>query len=351
MSETAPQPRSKWFWGNLLALLLLVPLATVLFERHFKLYFNQVILVGGALTLWTLVHLLWGLFASATKFDAEDFSRKWLNSPAATRALIVAAIVLAYMWWSTASLYFDFAGEAARVYKLEVLRTGTGQHYLEPFQISSSDRTLLKDLQLVRSEKVQLRCLIVDPVGFEPFDCSIFPGRSTRVQVPAGFKLKEYHLIRLIPLGPLYRKLPPVGQVERSNFDLEVSVLHQDGTKSAVERFEDLRKRTINVVPQDERERMPVLRLGTPENHRESILARYLQDYGSDEGRTADEFARVLESNTKNWPLTSLRQGDQLSVDVVRVPVESVPSSGQRFNITQKITAEPVQIIWLSPPN
>ena len=36
------QPRPVWFWVNLGALLILIPLGTILFQRHLRLYFTSI---------------------------------------------------------------------------------------------------------------------------------------------------------------------------------------------------------------------------------------------------------------------------------------------------------------------
>jgi hypothetical protein len=326
-----PQP-SPWFWGNLVALIVLIGFGLLLFDRHFKLYFNQALLVGGAISLWAMVQLLWGFFAKMSGFDAEDYSRQWLNSAAATRVLIVATLLLAYLWWAVASLYFEFVGDAAKRYQIEVTQVPSGQNYLAPFALTASERTLLKDLQLVGAKRVGLRCQIIDPVGFEPADCSIVPGTSTRIAVPTGFKAKEYHLVRLMPLGPLYQTVPPEDRVDPSNFSLEVVVRRKDGTTTAPEHLTDLR------------------RLDNHDMHVHSVIDRYVQDHV--EADTAQEFAAVLGAHTREWPLTYLRAGDELMIDVVRTPRagEDPTSHPARRTFTYPVSNEPVQNVWLTYP-
>ena len=111
----------------------------------------------------------------------------------------------------------QFVGDAAASYKVEVKRVDSDESYLVPFTIGASERILVKDIHLVGSKNGALRCQIVDPIGFPPADCSIAPGKSTHVEVPVGFKIKVYHLVRLIPLGPFdqkgFRRIMPESRI------------------------------------------------------------------------------------------------------------------------------------------
>jgi hypothetical protein len=51
MSSDQPERGPKWFWWNLTALVMLIPFAVLVFERHLTLYVNQAILIGRAISL------------------------------------------------------------------------------------------------------------------------------------------------------------------------------------------------------------------------------------------------------------------------------------------------------------
>ena len=335
--KPAPPPRTKLFWFNLITLLLLVPLATVVFDRHLKAYFTQIVLVGGALTLWALIRLLWSVFSATTKFDVEDFSRTQLSSPATTRMLIVAIAVLGYLWWSAASLYFEFTGDAAKSYKIEVVNTGTEEHYARPFEMTAAEPVVMKGLQLIGGQDVPLTCQIAEPVGYEPLDCSIRRGNSTLVKVPKDFTAKEYHLVQLLPLGPLYRVIPSVEQVEASNYSLNLTVTGHDGKEGTPMQLADLRRGTVNLVPTAQADGGIVLKLGDSDNQRQAIVSRFVSD-GSDR-EDAEKTAAILVAQTKNWPVAYLQKGDRLSIAVLKSRHEgnstsSDVASATRYEVT-----------------
>jgi hypothetical protein len=344
--KPAPPPRTRLFWFNLITLLLIVPLATVLFDRHLKAYFTQVVLVGGALTLWVFIRLLWTVFNATTKFDVEDFSRTQLSSPATTRLLIVGIAVLGYLWWSAASLYFEFTGDAAKSYKIEVVNTSTKEHYARPFEMTAAEPIVMKGLQLIGGHDVQLTCQIAEPIGYESLDCSIRRGDSTLVKVPASFTPKEYHLVQLLPVGPLYRVIPAAGPEETSNYSLELTVLGADGKKSTAMPLADLRRGTINVIPKGDDDSKIVLKLADGDKQRQAIVSRFVAD-GSDRG-DAERTAEILVAQARNWPVAYLRRGDRLSIAVQKSRQEGDSTSSDVVSTTKyEITQDPVQIVWL----
>jgi hypothetical protein len=344
--KPAPPPRTRLFWFNLITLLLIVPLATILFDRHLKAYFTQIVLVGGALTLWALIRLLWSVFSATTKFDVEDFSRTQLSSPATTRLLIVAIVGLGYLWWSASSLYFEFTGDAAKSYKLEVVvNNATKEHYARPFEMTASEPVVLKGLQLIGGQDVPLTCQIVDPVGFEPLPCSIHRGDSTLVKVPGSFTPKEYHLLQLLPLGPLYRVIPAGGPDETSNYSLELTVLGADGKKSAPMPLADLRRGTINVIPKGDDDSKIVLKLADGDKQRQAIVSRFVAD-GSDRA-DAERTAEILVAQTKSWPVAYLRKGDRLSIAVIKRQQSDSASSDVVSTTKYEVSEDAVQIVWL----
>src|SRR5437868_394502 len=71
-SSFLPAPGKRWFWLNLLMLIVLAPFATFWFQRHLEPYFTQILLVGGSLTLWAVIRLVWEIIEKMTKVDPWD---------------------------------------------------------------------------------------------------------------------------------------------------------------------------------------------------------------------------------------------------------------------------------------
>lgn len=121
--ERPTHVRSLRFWLNLGGLCMLAPVATYWFSQHLQLYFAEVVVFGGAFTLWALVRLIWGLIANMTRLDVWDTSRTVLESPTVAQWLIVAALVLIVLWLSTGLIYWQLAGGRTGEFDVKVLRT------------------------------------------------------------------------------------------------------------------------------------------------------------------------------------------------------------------------------------
>jgi hypothetical protein len=348
VSDETPKksvPLDRWFIGNLAAFIVLAVLSTAWFTLHFEAYFTQVILVGGVFTAWALVRLVWSLVLHGTDFEAKDFSRRLLSSPGMTRLLILATAFMVFLWFTTASLYFEFAGEGSDVYRVQVVRADSRQNYGEPFE-SSASQPLNGVFRLLQFGPMPLRCSIISPIGRQPADCSLLRGKSVHLKVPTGFPEKEYHLLQLMSDGSLYRRLPRVGAEARSAFSLEVVVM-RDGAQLARGTRDDLRKQTLNLLPTDPDERSLVARLADARKHEAEVLTRFAADGVGSEG--AGQAAAVLTTNVAAWELAYLRAGDRVIVTVVkRVQVsETDPVDETRSMIDYEVTDSQVQTIWL----
>jgi hypothetical protein len=337
-------PKDRWFIVNLAAFMVLAVISTALFTQHFESYFTQVVLVGGVFTVWALIRLVWGLFLYGTDFEAQDFSRRLLASPGMTRLLILAAVFVAFLWFTTASLYFEFAGGAADKYDVQIVHADSSQDYGGPFR-STSQEPLNGVFRMLQFHPIPLRCQIIEPIGHEPADCSLERGRSLRLRVPMDFIPKEYHLLRLMPAPALFRRLPPVGQESRSAFDLEVVVL-RDGMELARARRDDLRKQTLDLLPPDEEERSLVLRLADKAAHKDSVMTRFLADEIPVE--SAEQSASMLVLQTDAWPLVHVRKGDRLRITVSRANATGDPASNTLLPIDYEVNESQVQNVWIN---
>jgi hypothetical protein len=344
-----PQPpasRPPWFWVNLVGLLVLIPCATVLFQRHFKAYFTEIVLFGGFFTAWMLIRLLWSLIEKALKVDTNDFSQRLLASPSTTRLLLVATLAIIFLWNTTASLYLDAAGADDKKYLVQVIDPTTQSLFMQPAEISAS-APVAGMPWFMQFRTVPLRCRIVSPVGFETTDCSLVPGESKRIQVPRGFNPLEIHLIRLIPSAGLYRALTSTDDSSaRPDVYAEVTV-RRAGVAQPVATIKKvpLRRETLYLLPTNEGEKALVLALEQNAELRSAILNRLIQ--AGTRPEAAQQTVEVLSAHRDERPLALLRKGDVITIEITRVP-ESEGAVERLGTVTHEVTTEKLQTVWLS---
>ncbi len=336
----APSARTRWFWINLGAICTLAPVTTYWFQQHLQLYLTEIVVVGGAFTIWAVVRLVWGLIEKATKFDAWDTSRQLLSSFAVTRWLVVATLLLAILWSSTGSLYLKLAGNKSGTYQVDVVRKSDGSPLLTNVTLSAG-RAVIGLPVFWAWDTSALQCRIVQPVEYEPMDCTLTPGKSTRIAVPGDFKPKEFHLLRIVPMGALYRTLPQDTDQPVTRYDLVI----ERGKESV--RLADVRRQTVLLGASAEE--MPlVLRLHDDASY-EHFLDTRLRAAGQDRDN-ASLTAAVLSSTTRSLPGLYVKAGDELTIKVLWTRTdEGRTESGmlEEFPVSYKVTSEQVQTLWL----
>jgi len=336
----SPPDRSRWFWINLGALCLLAPLSTYWFQQHLQLYFTEIVVVGGAFTLWALVRMVWGLIAKATQLDAWETSRNLLASPAVTRGLVAATLLFAILWWSTGSIYLQLAGSGAGEYQVEVVRKSDGSPLIARDSLTAS-RPVVGLPMMLRSETLPLECRIVQPVEFEPLDCNLAPGKATRIEVPRSFKPKEYHLLRIVPGAALYRNLPQDSDQPVTRYELLV----ERGSDAL--RAPDLRRQTV-FAGASPAEMSLVMRLHDAPNYERFLDARLRA--AKQDRDNASLMAAILSTSTRTLPGMYVKAGDVLKFTVTYTrsdegEIESGTLEG--FPMTYQVTSDQVQTLWL----
>ena len=304
--------------------------------------------MGGVFTLWALVRLLWGIFEKASKFDAWDWSRRYLSSPGASRLLLVAALLLAFLWFTTTSLYFEASGGTADSYQVEVIEPASGRYYINPVSISSAN-SIGGAPRLLQFDKRSLQCRIVEPVGYDPVDCGLAPGEHKRLLVPRDFSERESHLLRLVPSGSLYRKIPKHEESGPSNYSIELILdPHTPGQPTVSKRWDNLRRETVNVIPVSDAEQALVKRLDNRQDYQRSLLTAFEEKGFTEEA--GKQTAAVLVSNISDWPIAYLRKGDKISITIVKNPLPEEEAAGAplRWTTSYEVTADKVQTLWLS---
>jgi hypothetical protein len=167
------------------------------------------------------------------------------------------------------------------------------------------------------------------------------PGISTRIRVPADFQHKEFHLLRIVPVGSLYRTLPQDTDQPVTRYQLEI----QQGKETV--KLTDLRKQTTYLGAHDNE--MPlVMRLEEPDKYEHFLETRFRVD-GQDKD-SASLSAAVLSANTRVWPALYLKAGDHLVIKVLWTKAEEGHTESgtlDEFPINYQVTTDPVQTLWL----
>ena len=341
MPTDPPVPHSRWFWINLVTICALAPLATYWFQQHLQLYVTEIVVVGGAFTIWALVRLIWGIWEKAAQADAWEISRRLLSSHATTRWLAVALAVFAWLWFRTGSLYLQWDGTGrGGTYQVDVVRKSDGSPFLTGVTLSAGHPIVGRPLFWI--DRTDLLCRIVQPVAYQPVDCSVGPHSSTRIDVPGAFKPKEYHLLRIVPTGSLYRTLPQDTDRPVARYDL----LIERGGESV--KLDDLRRQTVLFGAKADE--MPlVLRLQDEQTY-EHFLDTRLRAAGQDRDN-ASLTAAILSSSIRTLPGLYAKAGDRLTIKVLWSRSDAPP--GERatlldeFPVDYEVTADPVQTLWL----
>jgi hypothetical protein len=340
----SPARRSTWFWVNLVALLVLIPCATVLFQRHFKTYFTEIVLFGGVFTAWMLVRLLWSIAEKALKVNTDDFSQRMLSSAGTTRMLLVAGIAVLFLWNTTASLYLDAAG-ADETYTVQVFDPKTRNLYMSPTEMNAG-APVAGTPWFMQFRTVPLRCRIMKPVGYETTDCSLVPGESRRVSVPHGFSPLEAHLVRLIPSAPMFRMLAPADDPEAPGLYANVTVSRPNVRQPIASAMRvPLRRETLYLVPKDPAEKAIVRQLEQNPDLRRVIESKLIQ--GGTDPVAARQTVEVLSDHAQECPLALLRKGDVITIEIIRAS-ETEGADVRRGTVTHKVTADKLQTVWLS---
>lgn len=351
----SPKPgRSAAYWANLLMLVALSVGTSLWFTRHLESYVNQVVLLGGGVSLWAMLRMAWTFLEKTTKTDPWDWSRRLLSSAEASRILIAALLLLATLWLSTGSLYFDYDGAGGNRYTVQVLHDDAASRTLPLAQrptfsadaeLSSSERTKGGVFYWQTSATALLCVLQKTGVPYEPRDCSIRPGTSIRTRVPGDFRLKRVHLLRIIPSIGLYAQLPG-RDAPRASVAYRLTIKVGD----KVQVVDDLRRGVVYIGGLvDEMGELMGLQS-------EAELKATLRDELIAKGvsaTSADQSVAVLAGHAQVHGGQRLDKGQ-----VLNLLVEELTLDGERVTgatpigapLLHTITDEKVQTLWLPNP-
>lgn len=343
-SSFRPSPSKRLFWVNLVILLALSIVGTLWFKEHLEPYVTQILLVGGSLTIWAAIRLLWAIVEKMTKIDPWDQARSKWSSPAITRFLLVIAVAQGVLWFSSASLYFEHAGAGAgeREYVVRVTRKPEQVRFVDDVTIATSAK-LNGAPYFWGQANTPLECRIISPPAFEALDCSLHAGQSTRIKVPGSFEPKDLRLLRLVPAGMTYVELPAVTDTPSTHHRLEMNV---EG-KTYV--LDNVRKQTIYLGGVgDDMDLAYAIEKSAEfgDQLSKSLRAAQLDD------ATVQQVASVLTTNIRKWDAIRVKPGQKITLSMRWSKTENGKEESdivKGFPIVYAVTSEKVQTVWLPP--
>jgi hypothetical protein len=211
-------------WRYRLNLVLFVSVAilvTLWFYKHVHLYVTESMLIGGTLTLWGVWKIVqtwvkWGL-ASAGVPPAQ----KLLGRAGATEYLVLGLVILGVLYLTTSSVYLVYEGATKGEAEFTVEVTSAGNPYLKPVTVTSYQRLAGRPFFL-RLSGQDLRFNITSAHGYEPVVRPFRPWTNIYLRVPADFKRKEFHLVRLIPGLQLLNVLPKLSDQPQARYTMRI---------------------------------------------------------------------------------------------------------------------------------
>ena len=172
--------RGIWFWVNVAALCVVAPWATFWFQRHFELYFTEIVVVGGAFSCWVLLRSMWALFEKFTNAEPVEYSRRLLALPDITWALVIAVVGLVFLWFHTASIYFTYEGAPGEgEYLVEVVRKADKSPIIPAVSLTAANAVAGRPF-LWQRRVSELECRVLRPVRYEMLPCSVMRSRRIR---------------------------------------------------------------------------------------------------------------------------------------------------------------------------
>jgi len=350
----APKPALA-YWANLLLLVALCLGTSLWFGTHLQPYADQVVILGGGVSLWALLRLGWTVVEKSTRADAWEFSRRFLSSTELSLVLVAGVVVVAVLCATTGSQYFEYDGPPTADARLVVraVRDDATDRKLPLAQRASfpggaalgpDDRERGR-VFLWQLSETPLVCLLEKKgVPYEPRDCSVRPRHSTRLKVPGDFRLKSSHLVELIPSLEAFTQLPGKDAAPQAELSYRLRVLVNGKPVRAVE---DLRKGIVFIG--GALEEMAELRAMEPEAE---LRARAVSQYvarGVDPAQAEGPVAELVQNPTE-LATPHLEQGDKLTITVERIagaPGATAAAPVDGYPLTVLVNDQKVQSIWL----
>ena len=297
---------------NLCLLVLLAVFGMIWFYRHLHLYVTETTFVGGTLSVWGVWKLVqswvnWGL-------DTAEISlaRRFLGRPACTEYLVLSSLLLACLYLGTSSIYFSYEGGKPGEEKYMVEVSADSNLFLEPQEVTSWQRIAGKPF-FFRTRSKDLIFEITEPGGYLPikFEKSekFKPWSNIYLRVPADFTPKTFRVIRLIPFGYIWQKLPKTAEESENRYYLRVT--HAGMTYI----IDDLRKQSVFIGAGDHDAKMLLESLDREKNRK--VLENYLADKGA-LGDMQDKFITTWEFEPRFVSTGEFQSSDGIELELGR---------------------------------
>ena len=213
----------KQFFLNVGLLIGLVISLSLWFHRHIQTHTVEGIFVGGTLTLWGLFEAVRACLDWAAEDDMKALPQKILGRQRSSQYLLLGIIASGILHAVTSSINIEYepTADAKPSYKVEVLYQTNNLPFREPIEVRS-DKRIEGRPYFFRFRNVPLRISLQSPRGFQSVDLNFGLASCLRLKVPADFKPKKFHLLRLIPSPKLMALLPETGQNATTEYELEI---------------------------------------------------------------------------------------------------------------------------------
>lgn len=188
-------------------------LAILWFERHLDPY-ARFLLTGEGTFLGALavaIPVTYGIFKAKINERAESFLLL-LNKPGIRKMVGGGIFLILILLFATSSIHINTeALTPGENCKLQIKKNG--QMLGEPVVLTHNSTHYFRLLWFSRPGSVSVDLL--KPVGYAAFEQQLGVGGTIRLHVPADFKPREFHVLRLVPGGSLLGLLPPVEEKDR----------------------------------------------------------------------------------------------------------------------------------------
>lgn len=234
---------------NLFLFVVFMICLAVWFERQLHMYVTEILLVSGTLTLWGFWQIVQSWLRWGWDEETGDLRKRLLGQALATEYLSFGFVLIAFLWFTTSSIYVTYEGNAKGQdsYTVQVLREGN--LYLPPLELTSYQRVAGRPFFL-SWHSLDLEFRIVEPPGYDGRKERLTPWGGIHLRVPADFQPRKFRILRLVPIE-LFNDLRPAS-VESADvrYNLVIRLANSCEAPVAADRIfrvEDLRRQALYI--------------------------------------------------------------------------------------------------------
>jgi len=199
---------------------------------------------------------------------------------------VFGLFILAILYLTTSSVYLVYEGATKGEAEFTVEVTSAGNPYLKPVTVTSYQRLAGRPFFL-RLSGQDLRFNITSAHGYEPVEKPFHPWTNIYLRVPADFKRKEFHLVRLIPGLQLLNVLPKPNDQPQIRYTMRIKCNGKtypvaDLRSQAIYAGADVRDMRVLIDKQDtEKLRAPLRRYLNERNVPQAAWSRLVDGWES----------------------------------------------------------------------